>query len=435
MAEANLIDSFENESPKTPLKGVVLAILMMVILSGSLYLLSFLFRSFTWLIWGMIYVIIYLFSKELPLRRLMVPVMPYLIWLYCYLVWGLIVSPLTDIPFAAKVAVTTTTLAACMAILTAKPHYLRTFANAAQFAVVANVLALFLMLHSQRFSDFVLASTQRTEAYELGVSRFAGLWGNPNMAGYICLIATILSILATRWIAWIGRLSCLPLLYLTASRKSMIIYFVILFLYLVIVQRRNFKFWVLSAATAASLVLAFALSNGLRAKSQSAQKDPTIIRLMDWQETETVGRGGETRVDLLHHWTTRLSSEPWYGYGLQAMAGTMYDEKNHNKVVSKGVFPMGTHNTYLGILIDIGPLGFIAFILVLIHYGKLCLVSGRDTTSQWVLTSLLVCNTIILFVSHSHLFCFEGKVVFTLLFLLPTAPGLRELGRWKTQTG
>lgn len=434
MGEFGSNTSDEFDPARTPAKGVLLAILMVVILSGALPYLSYFVRSLTWVIWIAIWWLIYSFSKELPLGRLIRPAVPYLLWLSFYLIWALIVSPNTDIAFAFKLILTTTTLGFCMAILTAKPFYLRTFASAVQFALVANVLTFVLILKSAKIAAVVQAVAQNTDAFEVGVSRFGGLWGNPNMAGYICLVATLLSVLAVPWIAWLGRLSCLPLLYLAASRKSLVLYVAILLLYLLVVQARKVRFWLVASSAVCFLAMAFLLNDGLRTQSQALSENATISRLTDLTETTTTQMGGETRLDLFHRWTTVLAAEPWYGYGLMAMAGTQYDDKNPEKVVSKGIFPLGTHNTYLGVLVDVGPIGFIGFILIMLHYARKSLSTRTDPTTQWVLLSLLMCNVIILFVSHNHLFCFEGKIAFTLFFLLPSSVGLRQLGQWQAES-
>lgn len=434
MVEFGSFTADEFDSARTPAKGVLLAILMVVILSGILPYFSFFIRGLTWIIWIVIWWILYSFSKELPLGRLLRPAGPYLLWLAFYLTWALIVSPNTDLAFAFKVMLTTTTLGLCMAILTAKPFYLRTFASAVQFAVIGNVVVFVLILKSAKVAAVVQAVAQNTDTFEVGISRFGGLWGNPNMAGYICLVATLLSVLAVPWIAWLGRLSCLPLLYLAASRKSLVLYVAILLLYLLVVQSRKVKFWLVAASAVFFLAMAFLLNDGLRTQSQSLSENATVSRLTDLTETATSQMGGETRLDLFHRWTTVLAAEPWYGYGLMAMAGTQYDEKNPEKVVTKGIFPLGTHNTYLGVLVDVGPVGFIGFILIMLHYARKCLSTRTDPITQWVLLSFLMCNVIILFVSHNHLFCFEGKIAFTLFFLLPSSAGLRQLGQWQAES-
>lgn len=419
----------------TPFKGILLSILMTILLGGALPLCFLLFGRLTWLFWCLTGGCIALYARELSLRRLLRPVLPYLAWLCFYLVWGLIIAPVNDFAFAAKTLATTLVLAISMAILTSRPESLRTFACIVQFAVVGNLLVLALMTRYSVVADTVALVSSDVGRFDMPDSRFGGLWGNPNMAGYVCLVVTILSVFARPLFAWIGRLSCLPLLYLTSSRKAAILYLLIALLYLFLVQRRNLRFWVGALTTVTALVIAFVLSSGLQATSRRAASDRHISRILDVTEKDTAERGGMTRVDLLKDWIRVVSVEPWYGYGLQAMVGDVVDPKHPSLVVRQGLFPTGAHNTYLGVWIDIGPVGFFAFLLMLAHYAKASLFSRGSPTTRWALISLLICNLVILVVSHSHLFSFEGKCAFLLFFLLPTCPALMKPRRWQAQRG
>jgi len=414
---------------RTPLKGIVLAVLMTILLGGALPLCFLLFGSLAWLFWGLTLGILLLFALEMPVWRLLPPLAPYLAWLCFYLIWGLIVSPYTDWMFALKTLGTTLILGLSLAIMTARPQHLRTLASVAQFAVVGNLVVLFFMVRYPGFATLVDSVSLDAGRFEVGVSRFSGLWGNPNMAGYVCVVVTILSVFARPWIGWLGRLACPPLLYLTASRKSVILYLVICLLYLLVVQRRNLKFWALAATAAAGLVIVFSLSSGLQATSQAAARDVHISRLLDIQEKVGAESGNGTRLDLFKDWMGKVAVEPWYGYGLQAMAGTMVDPVNPNNVLRYGVFPVGTHNTYLGVWVDIGPIGLLAFLAMLLYYAKTSLAAHGPPLFRWALVSFLVVNLVILVVSHSHLFSFEGKYAFLLFFLLPSCQGLRDWSR------
>jgi hypothetical protein len=287
-SSGSLFDGFR----RTPFKGVLLSILMTILLSGALPLCFLLFGSFTWLFWFLTAGIIALYSRELRLGRLLRPVLPYLAWLCFYLIWGLIIAPVNDYAFAAKTLATTLVLAASMAILTSRPESLRTLASAAQFAVVGNLLVLALMTRYPGFANLVASVSSDTGPFGMPDSRFGGLWGNPNMAGYVCLVVTILSVFANPVLGWVGRLSCLPLLYLTSSRKSVILYLLIGLLYLFVVQRRNAKFWIVAVTTVTALGIAFALSSGLQATSRMAARDRHVTRLLDVEEKDTVQGGG-----------------------------------------------------------------------------------------------------------------------------------------------
>jgi len=254
------------------------------------------------------------------------------------------------------------------------------------------------------------------------------------MVGYMCLIILIMGFLAAPWAAWAGRITAIPLLYLAVSRKSIILLVLIIFMYLLVVKRREFKFWLMAFVLVVAGGITLTLADGLRAQSKQANENPIFARLMDLEEKDTAMRGGETRKDLLHHWVTIINEEPWYGYGLHSMAGNLFDENDPEKVLFRGRFPLGTHNTYLGVWVETGLVGLIAFLAAMIHYVRKCLTSGKLPITKWVLISLMLVNLIFLMVSHNHLFCFEGKIIFTMFFLLPSSYGLKALGSRISQT-
>jgi O-antigen ligase len=156
---------------------------------------------------------------------------------------------------------------------------------------------------------------------------------------------------------------------------------------------------------------------------------------MDITESDTRAYGGVTRVSLFQDWIGKLNGEPWYGYGLLAMAGSQADPKDPQRVMYRGMLPVGTHNTYLGVLIDTGPIGLIALLAMLLYYTKVSLSFAGPPIVRWALVSLLGCNLVILFVSHNHLFSFEGQCATLLFLLLPSCDGLREYPRRRAKPG
>ena len=428
MAQAGTLISNADVWPRSDGKGLTLALLMTFVVGGALPIFSYLYRPSTWGIWGLTLLLIILFSRELPLRHLMQPAVPYLLWLICFVSWGLIVAPVADLQNGVKTVITTIIVILAMAIITSHSQYLKYFANALQWAMFFNLMLIPLASISSKANNIIATITLNAGAFESGVSRFSGFWGNPNMAGYVCLVAIILSTWSTPWVAWIGRLSAVSMIYLTASRKSMLLLLLIIALNVIIVQRHNLKSLFFMLVLAVSGLSLFVLSTGLLQKTQSRMaSNRTLTRLLDVTESETAQAGGETRLKLLQHWLPIVSSAPWYGYGSGAMAGSA-DETG--KIVRKRLFPTGTHNTYLGILVEVGPVGLITFLLVLLYYAKNYLTYRGSIRVRWSLLSFLACNIIILIVSHSHLFSFEGKTAFALFFLLPTSPAL-----WKQAFG
>ena len=414
----------------------LLSVVMGIALSGALPFLSYFFRGFTWLVWAVALVLVATSAREMQLRRLLAPMAPYLLWLVCYLAWGLIVAenvPL-EATYAAKVLATTLLIGSCVALLTARAEHLRSLANAAQFAVAVNLLLVFLVPHSSSLERVILAVTMRSGLYSVGIGRYAGLWGNPNMAAFICLVAFALSVFASRWVAWLGRLSCVPLLYLAASRRGLVFFVAMLVLYALMVRRNSGRFWFAGLALGATAAIALTLSLGLRQEVRTASQDAALTRLMDLEERDTRARGGTTRSELLEDYLPIVADAPWYGYGLQAMAGTQYEEGDPNKVLRKGILELGTHNTYLGVWLDIGPAGFLAFLLVMGYYARRCLRFRGEPGARWGVFSLGLVMVSYLMFSHDLLFVFVGQVAYALLFLLPARGQLvSEAAGWRPE--
>ncbi len=313
-----------------------------------------------------------------------------------------------------------------MAIFVQKYKHLHFFANCTQWILFFNILFLLLVVIYPSFQSIVTPDALAGDAYEASKERFAGLWGNPNMAGYVCVVVIILSTWATRWVAWVGRISGVAIIYFSASRKAALLLTIIFLMNILIVQRRNIKAWLLVGAGALIVVVPFLFDNRVMGSSVSRlANDQKLSRMVDLSESQS--GDDESRVALLKHWIPIVSAAPWYGYGLGSMAG--YDSQG--RIPRKELFITGTHNTYLGIWVDVGPIGLIAFLGVFSIYIYRYLVSSFSPTTRWALLSLMVCNILILTVSHNHLFCAEGIMAFSLFFLLPTSPALMGEEAWE----
>lgn len=421
------MDWTRDDSPWMALGASAMAFLMGLILAGALPFLSFFFRGFTWMVWGLVLLLLVSTAMKLRYGRLLLPMWPYMAWFTFYFIWGLIVAPSRDYNFAIKAWLITLLLGGAVALLTSSAKALRSFANAAQFAVAVNLLLLFLIPLSSKLASIMFAVTQRSGMLNMeGVGRYGGLWGNPNVGGYIALLVLVLSVFANPWLAWMGRLCAVPIVYLTASRRAGIFLVFIVLLYLLIAKRRDLRWWIGGIVVAVFLVIGFSLSRAMRHEVRNASSRGAISRMLDVEEKKTAEKGGVTRLALFEEWSSQLDQEPWYGYGMQAMAGTRVDDDTM-KVVGLGRVMLGTHNTYLGVWIDIGPVGFLAFLLVFYHYAKRSLSYRGLPALRWALVSLCLVNLTYLFFSHSLLFSFEGQVAFALMFLLPVSPALAEL--------
>lgn len=419
MIENTLVQPRSREFTIPNIKHILLAVVALPILSGALPIIG----KFSGLglrgLWLGYCILICLIARSLPIRRLLYPLWPYFAWLCCYLALGVTVSPTPALPLAMTILFYTVIFAITIAVFLSDLNLLHFFANCTQWILVLNLLFLLLVIRYPSLQSIVTPDAMVGEAYEVAKERFAGLWGNPNMAGYICIIVILLSTWATRWIAWVGRLSGVSIIYLSASRKASIFLLIIVLMNIIIVQRRNIKTWILCGASALIVVASFLLYRPRTVEpARALSNDRKINRIVDITESRT--GSNESRLDLFKHWIPIASAAPLYGYGLGAMAG--YDAKG--QITRKELFIVGTHNTYLGIWIDVGPFGFLAFLIVFSVYIYRYLVAKFEPPIRWTLLSMMVCNCLILAVSHSHLFCAEGILAFSMYFLLPTSPAL-----------
>jgi len=408
------------ESKTIPWQYLLLGLLIVPMWSGALSIIGDHSGIALRALWLFLCVLLFLISKSLPMTRLLFPMWPYLAWLFCYLTLGLVVSPNRTLPLAFTIGFYTVIFASVIAIFTSKPQYLRLFANCAQWALIINIIFLFLVIRYPGLQTIIASEPTTGEVYELTKERFAGLWGNPNMAGYVCIISILLSTWASRWLAWLGRFSGVAIIYLSASRKASLLLVLILLLNMVIVQRRNIKAWVFLAIGFVGVTLLLVFGNRFMGSSMSnIASDRKIARIIDFSEKDT---DSGTRVDLLKTWLPIAGRAPWYGYGLGAMGGSQPRSAKPRKELDE----TGTHNTYLGIWVDVGPIGFIAFLSVFVGYIYKYIKSRFTPTVRWALLSLMISNVLILTVSHSHLFCAEGIIAFSLFFLFPTSPALQS---------
>lgn len=402
-----------------PWHWYLLVLLVVPMWSGALPIIGEYFGLGLRGLWLAFCLLLFLIARTLPLHRLLYPMWPYLAWLFAYLVLGLLVSPNRTLPLALTIGFYTLVFSAFISIVTSQPSMLKLFANSAQWVLLINVAFLVLVVYHPDLQSISAPDPMASEVYDVAKERFAGLWGNPNMAGYVCIISMLLSVWATPWLAWLGRFSGVAIIYFSASRKASVLLVLILLLNMVIVQRRNVKAWVLLGVGALAVMLMLVFGDRLMGRSVShLASDRKISRIIDFSEKDTEGG---TRVDLLKTWLPIAARAPWYGYGLGAMGGSQPRSRTPRKELDE----TGTHNTYLGIWVDVGPFGLLAFLFVFLRYIYQCITSRFTPRVRWALLSLMICNVLILTVSHSHLFCAEGIIAFALFFLLPTSPALQ----------
>jgi O-antigen ligase len=294
------------------------------------------------------------------------------------------------------------------------------FANGVQWALVGNLLiTLFLM----QFPQYQGRGLFEKLSIEAEADRFAGLWGNANHAGLVSLLILVLSHWATRWVAVVGRFSGLLIIYLTASRTAFLIsgsLFLVHFLFFS-TMRERMKVVAVGAVLGLMGFLYIGIAGGGKTL-ENLGKNPVLSRVLDISESNTRAQGQQSRLDLLKRWMPKVAAEPWYGYGLYSMGGSESKE-----IGFRPGFPdQGTHNLYVGILVDVGWVGLLTF-LGTIGYQLWKVAHLRLTSGdRRMVFSLAFIVFVFAFANHNMVTDYPGWIAFPLLFHIPAILALPE---------
>lgn len=399
----------------------MLALLFTVMLGGGFQTISNISRKGLWACLLAMWLLVFMVGRTLVLRRLLIPAMPFLIWMVCNYIWGVLVSPIGVFDLALKLAFYFFLILGTVLILTSDREYLEVFASYVQWSLVLNLLVTLLLVSRPEYSRYLAGpgAVNYTEKI-LDSDRFAGLWGNANQAGFAALLMILISVWAKPLMGWVGRISAVTIIFLTASRQSTWLLVLITLLFLVMVAARSAKGRLVGVF--AGLVIAASIPFMDASMLRGVSKDPRIARILDVTERETKSQGAHSRADWLKIWIPRLISGPWYGHGLAAMAGSDTPMIEYRTDVPF----MGVHNLYLGLWADTGILGLLTFLAVVGRQVYKTLRQRYSPLVQWALAALIIVVLGDSFVKHSLLFDMDGMAAYSLLFLLPTSPALRD---------
>lgn len=368
-------------------------------------------------VWLLVWILLATFWVELPLFHLLRPAAPLVAWLLFYIGWGIMAAAYPIFDEGYRLAFRFLSIVAAMAVVTSRPGRLRVFADAVQWVLVVNLAVAVLLMARPGYRSLALFEGLDLES---GGDRFAGIWGNANLAGLVSLMVLVLSRWASRWQARIGRISGLVIIYLTASRTAAWILVALGLLYLAFAATRRVRLNVLALAVVLAVAGWFALKSSGNDLDAMLASNPTVARVLDVQEARTEEAGGGSRREVLQDWLRMVPSEPWYGYGLYTLFGAEGDES-----VARPGFPaIGPHNLYLGIFLDVGGLGLAAFLAILLYQirtiRRLPLIpSARHALFAFCLLLLVFSNF-----NHNMLTGYAGWMAFSLMFLLPASPAL-----------
>jgi hypothetical protein len=410
-----------------PLTFKALAVYFLIMMGGGLQTISNIYRPALWASLGIIWILIAWEASKLPLSRLIRPSLPFAIWVGCYYIWGVIVSPVPVFALAIKMTFYFSMIASGILVITSRPSYLETFATYVQAALVLNLaVTLLLVAHPEYSRFFADPEMAVTSERLLNTDRFAGLWGNANQAGFASLFMIVISAWARPVMRWVGRISGVTIIYLTASRQSTWLFILLLGLYLVIVLARSAKRQFVIFALCACAVSAFLVLDKLPVTE--LKNDPRIARVLDIHEHETRAKGANSRLDWLKIWMPYLIHGPWHGHGLASMAGS-----DTPMTVPRTDVPfMGIHNLYFGLWADVGILGLITFLLILGRQVIKAAFLPLTPTLKWAAVSLALIVVIDSFVKHTLLYDMDGMAAYALLFILPGSPAMQHfhLDNW-----
>ncbi len=399
---------------------LVLVTILSIMLGGVFPAIYILFsQTAVWLVWLLLWIVMMLLWQQVPIHRLLLPMVPMLFWVMGYICWGILAASYPIFESGYRLAFRFVSIAVAIAIITSHQRKLTLFANATQWVLVFNLLVTFILMQYPQYQNMLVFNRLNVSAYS---DRFAGLWGDANEAGLVSLLILVLSYWAKRWVAWIGRISGFLIIYLTASRTAIWILVGLIVLYFVIGAGRRTQVK-LAAIFGVLIITVYFYVNMTRANLLTiAQNNQTISRVLDITESKTRGEGNDSRIDLMKKWMFLASIEPWYGYGLYSLEG----DESRETGIHRGFPGQGTHNLYLGLFIDVGFAGLFTF-LTLIGY-QLIKIYRTPLLPAVHRTLFALCFITLIFsnANHQMLLAYPGWIAFSLIFILPTSPALRQ---------
>jgi O-antigen ligase len=411
--------SFLSAFDSWDLRYRVLVSLVCIMLSGAFPSLITIFGpSVDTMIWMLILALLGSFWMESPLLSLLRPVAPLVIWMLLYICWGIMAAGYPVFEQGYRFAFLFLAMTSAMAVVTSTPQRLRVFCNAAQWTLVINLAVTLLLMNRPEYQQDPFFMRLNVD---VDSDRFAGLWGNANVAGLVSLVILVMSRWASRVNAWIGVVCGLLIIYFTASRTAIWILLGLAPIYLIFLATRKARLnalWIILVLVVCGF---FTFGTSTSRIGSALASNPTIARVLDVTESHTKEEGGESRLDVLKLWLDKLPTEPWYGYGLYTFnGGGVGDVK-----VARPEFPIvGPHNLYLGIYLDVGFLGLLTFLWVIIFQLNAVRRTHLKPSARRTLFALCVILLVFSNFNHNMLSDYPGWIGFALMFLLPSSPAL-----------
>lgn len=368
-------------------------------------------------VWIVLWALVASLWMRLPLRRLLRPVLPLVLWMAFYICWGFMAAGYPIFTEAYRLAFRFASITAAVAVVTSSPGRLRVFATAAQWVLVVNLAITLLLMWWPEYQSQPFLSALNVDVES---DRFAGMWGNANVAGLVSLLILVLSHWASPIQARIGQACGLAIIYLTESRTATYIAVALALIYLAFAASRKVRLRALVAALVAGVALFAVFEASGKSMAGLISESSSLSRVTDISESKTSGPGGESRLTVLKEWMKMVPQEPWYRYGLYTFYGGESVE-----VTPRPGFPIvGPHNLYLAILIDAGVVGFLSFLAVILFQLRAIWRAPLTPSARQMMFAL--CFVLLVFSNFNHNMVtdFPGWIGYPLMFLLATSPAL-----------
>ena len=345
---------------------------------------------------------------------------PYLIWLlvvYCY--WGTLVGGMTvDLGQVVRVFLRNCVFVSVFQLAVADRRGLTRAAQCFQFGAILNFAIDLLELRDPTL-NLRLALMLDPDGRSLSVLRPAGLWSNPNEASFAFVFAFLLSRWAGPVLGWLGRLSCVVGIFLSASRTGVSLLILCSVFYLAF-NLRSILFnvqrlmvmcvgIVMIAAIAPIVVRPSALSS----LDFSSQLD--IKRLSDFSEASTRGVDDASRLDLKREAFQEIMRRPWAGFGIFRFEVSKDELDNPPRLTT------GAHDVYIAVWGETGILGLTTYLLLLgIGMHRAVRAVGISKNERLMLVLMWVSYLVIGFTWHDQFSSFMGPIYVALLYHVPT---------------
>lgn len=404
---------------------LMLAILLAMLFGGLFPVISQISRFTLWGIWLLIWWLVIWTYSPANLMRLWKPALPFVVWFAVYGIWGAIASPIPVFADLGRYFFILITIMMMVSVLTADRVSLCRLAYLIPWVLFLNLLVSIAFWYQLPLAQVLLERYVMNANIQEFSTRYAGLWGNANIAGMNTLILLVLSAYGRGWLVRLGRAAGVGIIYLTASRSATYLFLLIGLLFLYNHLRYNPRARLIMVGC--FLAVAVVWLSGVDFRAMTPEKS-AFERVFDPLESNTETYGGATRLHIIEQWLPVLERGPWYGYGFGAMMG---NSVRHTSIRTDIPFRSGlpysaTHNMYLGTFIEGGFFGGISF-LVLLGFGLWAALRARlapnDQTVVWALW--LVAIGFSAFAHNLHVES-QGCAMYLLCFLLPRSIALRS---------